>query len=298
MSRNKLQNYIHQEFEVAIDALSARGWGQGSFIDELHNQKKIDVEVRGALPGDIVRVEGRHIENSMVQSRILSFVHQAYPRIPLGCPHAAPRCDKDTGCGGCTLRDCAYETQCRLKEDILRRALNSNGIDAEVSPIIGCDSQLNYRNKVELSFGPDGGGELGVGLHPAGFKHEVIAMKYCDLLSDLLPELAQKSTQWAKSLGIPAYTFRTNEGFLRLLTLREGKRTGATMLILTTSCLESIETANHQIMTPEVVIDDFIRNVVQKLSKKIDTFYWTIVHAVKGKPTELEDRLMFGPPVF
>ena len=293
MSRNRLQNYIHQEFEVSIQSLTARGWGQGSFVD---NNRTIQVEVRGALPGDIVRAEGRHIENSMVQSRIVQFIRQAYPRIPIGCPHAGPRCDKDTGCGGCTLRDCAYETQCRLKEDILRNALKKSDVDFEISPIVPCESQFYYRNKVELSFGPDGAAELGVGLHPAGFKHEVIAMKYCDMLAQVLPEIAIQSTRWAKSLGIPEYTFKTNEGFLRLLTLREGKRTGATMLILTTSCLAEVETANGP-MQPQAVVERFIQDVVQHLSRKIDTFYWTIVHAEKGQPTRLEDRLMFGPPV-
>ena len=71
--RHRLQNYILKQFEAQIDSLSARGWGQGSFTDE---GRKISVEARGALPGDIVIAKGRHVEDSMLQSAVLEFKKQ------------------------------------------------------------------------------------------------------------------------------------------------------------------------------------------------------------------------------
>ena len=62
--RRRLQNYIFQRFEVTIDAISARGWGQGTYID---GDQKVPVEVRGAVVGDRVVVEGRRIEDSILQ---------------------------------------------------------------------------------------------------------------------------------------------------------------------------------------------------------------------------------------
>ncbi|MBQ9244318.1 MAG: 23S rRNA (uracil(1939)-C(5))-methyltransferase RlmD [Proteobacteria bacterium] len=291
--RHRLNNYITREFEVYIDDINSRGWGRGEIEDE---GRRVPVEVRGAFPGDRVRVVGRHIEDSRVQCGIVEFLEKKYPRIEIGCPHACVRCDKDTGCGGCTLRELSYETQCDVKQGILERLLAKSGVKTPVSPILPCLTQDFYRNKMELSFGPDGADELGTGLHPSGFKYEVIQMKYCDTFSEIIAELAQKTTAWAKALGVRHYVFKENSGFLRLLTLREGKRTGARMVILTTSGEDALDV--HGEMWPaERVVMDYAEKVLGTLSQKVDTFYWTAVTTQKGHVTRNDDHLMFGPAV-
>lgn len=293
--RRRLQSYIMQQFEVTITDMSARGWGQAMFYDE--EGREIPVEVRGGIPGDRLLVEGRRIENSILQAMIVEVREQAFARIPLGCPHAAVRCDKDTGCGGCTFRDCSYATQCQIKQGILERVLKAQGIETPVQPILPCETQQYYRNKMELSFGPDGAGELGVGLHPSGYRYEVITMKHCDMLCPELPELAQKATAWAHALGVRYYKFRENEGFLRLLTVREGKRTGALMVILTTSAEDPVVIGDGQTMSARALVEDFAENVLKKLSRQVDTFYWTAIVTQKGHQTRFEDTLVFGVPV-
>lgn len=291
--RHRLNNYIMREFEVTIDDINSRGWGRGDIEDE---GRRVPVEVRGAFPGDRVRVVGRHIEDSRVQCGIVEFVSQHYPRIEIGCPHARVRCDKDTGCGGCTLRELAYETQCQLKQGILERLLAKQGVKTPVSPILPCVACDHYRNKMELSFGPDGADALGTGLHPSGFKYEVISMRYCDTFSEIIAELAERTTAWAKALGITYYVFRENAGFLRLLTLREGKRTGASMVILTTSGEPEVN-VHGAIWTAEAVIRDYAENVLGRLSRQVDSFYWTAVTTQKGHVTRNDDHLIFGPAV-
>lgn len=292
--RRRLQNYIFQRFEVTIDAISARGWGQGSYID---GNQVVPVEVRGAVVGDRVVVEGRRVEDSILQCVCVEVVSTTYPRIPSTCPHSAIRCNKDTGCGGCTLREWSYETQCQMKRDILLKMLAKENVDTPVEPIIPCRNLTYYRNKMELSFGPNGADETGVGLHPSGFRYEVIDMQYCDMLSPLLPELAQKATSWARQKGVPYFKFRENSGFLRLLTLRLGSRTGETMVILTTSGSETVTLADGSICTPEALVESFENDVLNQLSRPICTFYWSIVRAQKGRQTEIIDNLRFGSPV-
>ncbi len=292
--RSRLHSFIMQEFEVSIDDISSRGWGRGSFYNE--EGKEIPVEVKGAIPGDVVIAQGRRIEDSRLQCVLVKLLSHQFERIPIDCPHAHERCDKDTGCGGCTLRHCAYQTQCQIKQGILERLLKREGIAKQPNPILPCDSQQYYRNKMELSFGPYGDGEMGLGLHPSGFKHEVISMKWCDMLSPLLPELAQKALAWARDRGVGHYIYRENRGFLRLLTLREGKRTDSNMVILTTTGEDLVETKEGPKPAREV-IDDFARSVLQNLSRKVDTFYWTAIFAQKGHQTRNEDTLVFGSPV-
>lgn len=292
--RHRLQSYILQRFEISFDDICSRGWGRGRFYDE--QGRVIEVEARGTIPGDTAIVEGRRIEDSRLQCVLVEMKSQTYPRIPLDCPHACVRCNKDTGCGGCTLRECSYETQLSIKQGILERLLRAQGVMTPVSPILPCLSQNYYRNKMELSFGPDGANELGVGLHPSGFKHEVISMQWCDMISPVLPELAQKTIAWAKELGVEYYVFHTNSGFLRLLTLREGKRTGASMVILTTSGAEDVAVKTGS-MKAKDVIADFAANVLGALSRPVDTFYWTAVTTEKGHQTRMDDHLVFGPAV-
>ena len=292
--RHRFQNYIMQRYELRIEEMTANGWGRGYFMDGAH---RVPAEVRGAVPGDRVIVEGRRVEDSVLQCALVETLECAYPRIPCSCPHARVRCDKDTGCGGCTLREWSYETQCQIKQGILERLVRRAGLDIAVSPILPCVTQDYYRNKMELSFGPDGGDAPGVGLHPSGFRHEVISMRHCDMISPLLPELAQATTAWMQERGVPYFVFRKNAGFMRLLTLREGKRTGATMLILTTSQETEVTLADGRIMSAEAVVRDFMDAVLSRLSRPVDTFYWTVMSVEEGRRTELEDRLMAGPAV-
>lgn len=72
--RHRLNNYITREFEVYIDDINSRGWGRGEIEDE---GRRVPVEVRGAFPGDRVRVVGRHIEDSRVQCGIVEFLEKS-----------------------------------------------------------------------------------------------------------------------------------------------------------------------------------------------------------------------------
>lgn len=295
MPRNKrLQKLIMTRVELTIEGLSLRGWGRAKLIDE---NKPIGVEVRNALPGDVVLAEIRRIEKNALEAEVVSFIKYGYPRIEPKCPHTGSRCDKDTGCGGCTLQSISYETQLLLKGEILRRALAKNRVLAEVKPVLGCESQWYYRNKMELTFGPDGGDELGVGLHPAGFQHEIIQLNHCWTLSPLIPELCRKTTAWAKGLGLAYYVFRKNSGFLRNLTLREGKRTGQKMVILTTDGEETLSVSEGRTMTAREVLDHYAKNVIGTLSERVDSLYWTQIVTEKGKPTKVIDTLIEGESV-
>ena len=280
--------------ELTIEGLSLRGWGKAKLADD---NKFIGVEVRNALPGDVVLAEIRRIEKNALEAEVVSFIKHGYPRIEPRCPHTGSRCDKDTGCGGCTLQSISYETQLDLKGAILRRALEKHRISAEPQPVLGCASQWYYRNKMELTFGPDGGNELGVGLHPAGFQHEIIQLRHCETLSPLIPELCEKTTAWAKALGLEYYVFRKNSGFLRNLTLREGKRTGQRMVILTTDGEETLAISDGSTMSAREVLDHYAKNVIATLSQPIDSLYWTRIVTEKGTPTKILDELIQGVPV-
>jgi len=294
MKNKRLRNYLMAEFDLHMDGLSLRGWGLGTHVFDGTPSK---VEVRDALPGDFVRVRVRRLGSDALEAEAIEYHAFGYSRISRRCPHAGSRYDKDTGCGGCTLQQIHYETQVRLKQDFLSRLLQNKGIQCDLLPMLECRMHWQYRNKMELSFGPDGADALGVGLHPAGYKYEVITLRQCDLFSPILAELTQKTVIWAQTLGLSYFVFRKNTGFLRLLTLREGKRTGKTMVILTTSAQAHIDSSDGRTLSAGEVISDFVQNVLMSLTVVPDTFYWSTMSAQTGKPTQIVDHLVFGPPV-
>ena len=259
MKNKRLRNYLMAEFDLHMDGLSLRGWGLGTHVFDGTPSK---VEVRDALPGDFVRVRVRRLGSDALEAEAIEYHAFGYSRISRRCPHAGSRYDKDTGCGGCTLQQIHYETQVRLKQDFLSRLLQNKGIQCDLLPMLECRMHWQYRNKMELSFGPDGADALGVGLHPAGYKYEVITLRQCDLFSPILAELTQKTVIWAQTLGLSYFVFRKNTGFLRLLTLREGKRTGKTMVILTTSAQAHIDSSDGRTLSAGEVISDFVQNVL------------------------------------
>ena len=294
MSRNKrMYPFIMTRHEIRIDGLSLRGWGYGTLHDK---EKQYQVEVRNALPGDRVLAEIRRIEKNHFEADVVSFLAYGYPRIQSRCPHAGCRKDKDTGCGGCTLQSIDYGTQLDLKHAILCRYLQDNHIAQTPNPVLPCPSQWFYRNKMELTFGPDGADMLGVGLHPAGFQHEVITLRQCDTLSPLVAMLCVRTTAWAQAFGVSYYVFRKNSGFLRNLTYREGKRTGQKMVILTTSGEDTLSFSDG-IRSAREVVEHYAEHVLGCLPEQVDTFYWTTVVTQKGRKTVQEDHLIFGPPV-
>ena len=62
------------------------------------------------------------------------------------------KCKVSKYCGGCQYQGIEYKEQLKLKQNNVERLLHSFG---KVSNIIGMDNPLNYRNKVQVSFGYD-----------------------------------------------------------------------------------------------------------------------------------------------
>lgn len=65
-------------------------------------------------------------------------------------------CEYASVCGGCKTQNLAYEAQLRYKEEQVRDLMihvgkfPRNGV---MRPIVGCDVQYHYRNKVSMYVG-------------------------------------------------------------------------------------------------------------------------------------------------
>ncbi|XP_057772380.1 uncharacterized protein LOC130991938 [Salvia miltiorrhiza] len=157
-------------------------------------------------------------------------------------------CEYASHCGGCKTQNLLYEAQVRAKEQQVRelvvhvgkfsnKDLKFHGI---MKPIVPCDIQFHYRNKMEFSFGtkrwvptelllqeqevqePD---KYALGLHAPGFFDKVLNVDKCLLQSDPANKvLAAIQDIWRNpESGLSPYDVHSHRGFLKHLMLRSGR---------------------------------------------------------------------------
>ncbi|MGI8944793.1 MAG: 23S rRNA (uracil(1939)-C(5))-methyltransferase RlmD [Thermoleophilaceae bacterium] len=210
-----------EELEIPIDSLAHGGAGIGradGFV----------VFVRGAVPGDRVRVRVEKAKRSFAEASLVELLEPAADRIEPRSPHHP----------GAPWQVLTYERQIEEKERQVRDALTRLGgfEDPPVETIVPALEPFRYRNSVEYSFGvSDDGGDLTLGFHRAGCWDVIDDLREDVLASERVDAVREAAREWCSSHGLPAYDRRTHDGFLRNLVVREGRRTGRIQARLVTS---------------------------------------------------------------
>eukprot|EP00252_Welwitschia_mirabilis_P008613 TRINITY_DN20596_c0_g1_i2.p1 TRINITY_DN20596_c0_g1~~TRINITY_DN20596_c0_g1_i2.p1 ORF type:complete len:356 (+),score=43.46 TRINITY_DN20596_c0_g1_i2:130-1068(+) len=148
-------------------------------------------------------------------------------------------------CGGCRMQNLAYDAQVKAKEQQVSDLIihvgkfppkQHDSMDL-IKPILPCDVQFNYRNKMEFSFGTKSwvpqnaakseGQDMrksALGLHVPGFFDKIVAIKSCMLQHEVANKvLAIVQECWQASSELIAYDAHTHKGFLKHLVLRTGR---------------------------------------------------------------------------
>ncbi len=195
-----------------VEGLSLQGEGIARLEGEEGEGR--EVLVPRAVPGDRVeaRVRGKH------RGRLVAlperFLEQAIQR-------QAPPCQHFGVCGGCRFQDLAYPDQLRLKEQVVREAVEGGGARVgQWRPILASPRELRYRNKMEFSFGTGPDGALQLGLHRRGRFDRVFDVEACHLQPELADRILGAVRRHARQGGLPAYDLQTHEGLLRFLVIR------------------------------------------------------------------------------
>lgn len=212
-----------ERIELTVDDLAYGGRG-------VARHEGLVVMVDGGFPGDRVRAQVTRLRRSLAEARVEEVLEPGPLRVAPFCVHAG-------SCGGCRLQAIDYPQQLALKGRQVEEALRRIGGFAEppLEEPIPCAVTRFYRNKMEFSFGPDPERGLRLGLHPPGDFRRVFQVEACHLLSERSNEILGWVTAAAREAALPPYDQRTHEGFLRFLTIREGKATGQTMVVFTTT---------------------------------------------------------------
>lgn len=193
-----------------------------------------------------------------------------------------PLCLHSSTCGGCTSQPIPYEDQLMQKQAEIEKIFSH--FDISVAPIIACKDPWHYRNKMEFSFSQNKAGERFLGLILRKSRGKVFHLQECLIAPPWMSEALQKIRHWWENTSPSAFNFRSGEGTLRTLTLREGKRTGDRMAMLTVSGDPRFALRRKELET-----------FVQALNDSKMSIFLRVQQAIAGHPTQFYEMHLSGP---
>lgn len=196
------------------------------------------VFVEGAVPGDVVNVTVIRSRSNYLEATVNNFVTYSPHRISPVCQHFG-------SCGGCSWQHLSYESQLAFKHNHVVNTLKRiGGLEfPEARPIIGSEQTEFYRNKLDFTFSSqrwltreeiNSGapfGEPALGFHVPRFFDKVLDIQRCHLQADPSNAIRNGLSAFAIREQIPFFNLRTQEGYLRTLTIRTAT-TGQVMVLL------------------------------------------------------------------
>lgn len=269
---------MDEHTSISIDRLNPRGWGVGAVLSG-------KVEVIGALPGDTASVRLHRKRRTKWRADLLQVLQPSPMRVQPRCIHAPE-------CGGCTWQQMGYTAQLKEKQQRVEQTFAPFLQDHRTifKPIIACEEPWRYRNKMEFSFSQNRAKERFLGLMIAGSKGHVLNLSECHLVSPWFIQMLKNVRSWWDHSGLAAY--RMNDtGALRTLIVREGKRTGDKLVMLTVS-------GNPAYALHQPQLESFIEAVKSSVPKEEWprlSIFLRIQQILKGSPTQFFEMHLFGP---
>lgn len=212
-----------ENLKLNITAISSDGTG----IAKNSNGANGVVFVQGALPGETVKAETVAKKKDFTIANTIEVIKASSGRVN-------PKCKYYGRCGGCQLQHANYETQLKLKTDIVKDAMIRIGkFKPELFENLTCEpspESWGYRNKAAFPV-QNFNGRIITGFYRAG-THRLELIKKCPVNAKKLNEIYAKILDCLEKNNFPfdGYDERTNKGKLRHLIARTGINTGESLL--------------------------------------------------------------------
>ena len=216
-----------KEYELNIEETEFPGFGIGYYNDH-------KVKVKGALPGQKVRVRITKKRKEDIDGKILEILEDVDYKVVAKCPHFGV-------CGGCSHAFLTYEKQLEFKATQVLTLFEEAEIqDFEFLGIEGSPEEYEYRNKMEYTFGDFvKAGELTLGMHVKNRSFGIVTVDNCQLVDKDYRIILTAVINYLKDKNLPYYRVVSHEGFLRNLSVRKAKNTDEILInIVTTSQVE------------------------------------------------------------
>jgi 23S rRNA (uracil1939-C5)-methyltransferase len=189
-------------------------------------------------------------------------------------------CKHFPGCGGCTSQDIPYPLQLEAKHALIQSLYPT----LQILPIIPCENPWHYRNKMEFTFSQNKAGDRFLGLILKKSRGKVFNLEECLIAPKDYAEILSRVRTWWEHTNLPAFNFRSGEGTLRTFTLREGKRTGQRLALLTVS-------GDPRFAPTSTNLEHFVK----ALNDPTMSIFLQVHQAIKGHPTQFFEMHLSGP---
>ena len=179
-------------------------------------------------PGDIVDIQVFKKKSNCFDGKIVNIVKESDKRVKPVCQHFGL-------CGGCKWQHLDYQWQLYYKQKQVKDNLDRIAkIEyPEITPILGCEKQYYYRNKVEYSFSnrkwlTDGAPAgtyteeqcKGFGYHLPGLFDRVIDIEHCYLQAEPSNKIRLFIKEFTMAKGLPYHNVRAHQGTMRNVIVR------------------------------------------------------------------------------
>ena len=179
-------------------------------------------------PGDIVDIQVFKKKSNCFDGKIVNIVKESDKRVKPVCQHFGL-------CGGCKWQHLDYLWQLYYKQKQVKDNLDRIAkIEyPEITPILGCEKQYYYRNKVEYSFSnrkwlTDGAPAgtyteeqcKGFGYHLPGLFDRVIDIEHCYLQAEPSNEIRLFIKDFTMEKGLSYHNVRAHQGTMRNVIVR------------------------------------------------------------------------------
>lgn len=179
-------------------------------------------------PGDIVDIQVFKKKSNCFDGKIVNIVKESDKRVKPVCQHFGL-------CGGCKWQHLDYQWQLYYKQKQVKDNLDRIAkIEyPEITPILGCEKQYYYRNKVEYSFSnrkwlTDGAPAgtyteeqcKGFGYHLPGLFDRVIDIEHCYLQAEPSNEIRLFIKNFTMEKGLSYHNVRAHQGTMRNVIVR------------------------------------------------------------------------------
>lgn len=222
---------------VLENILVADAGAKGKAISRLENGLVLFIE--GSVPGDVCDVLVHKKRRSFMEGKPIKF--HSYSDL-----RTEPKCEHFGLCGGCKWQFMSYENQLKFKEkEVIDALTRIGGVELpEANPILGCENDYRYRNKMDFAFTnrrwitveeSEARKEItdrnGVGFRVGGFWDKVININECHLQEEPSNAIRKSARDYALAHQLVFFDIVEKEGFLRNLMIRTSSN-GQIMVVM------------------------------------------------------------------
>ena len=268
------------------------------------------------VPGDVVDLKILKKKHNYAEAVAVKF-HK------LSDVRAVPFCSHFGICGGCKWQNLPYEEQLRFKQkQVVDNLTRIAKVELPpISPILGSEETIRYRNKLEYSFSnmrwltqeelsqlddPECTAQRkqpGLGFHIPGAFDKVLHINECWLQDEVSDRIRNTAYKYAVEHDIPFINLRSQEGILRDMMVRVV--TTGQIMVLVQAKIETSAQKDMFMGLMQHLSDSFpeITSLLYVINNKCnDTFGDLDVHVFRGEEFiyETMENLKFkiGPKSF